>query len=192
MSEETVEQDELTTLKARAKLMGIRHHTSIGVAKLRDKVNAALKPEVYAEAIPETPVEASVMPLKPQKETKVQRAKRLRRECGKLIRIRVACMNPNKKEWGGEVYAVGNSTVGMFKKFVPFNNDEGWHVPNIIYRHMLERKCQIFKTVTGPRGQKLRKGSLIKELVIEVLPPLTLIELQELAQRQAMSGSIDQ
>jgi hypothetical protein len=35
--------DELTSLKARADLMGITYHPSIGVDKLREKVQAALE-----------------------------------------------------------------------------------------------------------------------------------------------------
>ena len=100
-------------------------------------------------------------------------------------------MNPNKKEWEGEIITAGNAGVGTFKKYIPFNADEGWHVPNIIYQVLKGRECQVFSTVTGPRGNKFRKGKLIKEFAIEVLPPLTEDELKDLAQRQAMAKSVD-
>jgi hypothetical protein len=45
--------------------------------------------------------------------------------------------------------------------------------------------------VPDSRGNKVRKGKLIKEFAIEELPPLTKEELAELAQRQAMSKSVD-
>jgi hypothetical protein len=40
-------------------------------------------------------------------------------------------------------------------------------------------------------GNTSRTGKLIKEFAIEVMPQLTSEELHDLAQRQAMSNSID-
>jgi len=100
-------------------------------------------------------------------------------------------MNPNKKEWEGEMFTVSNSVVGTFKKYVPFNNEDGWHVPTIIYKMLKDKQCQIFHTVKNSRGAKVRKGKLIKEYAIELLPDLTLPQLQELAQKQALAHSID-
>ena len=173
--------DELASLKQRADMLGISYHPSIGLEKLRDKVNAALTPQ-EEEAPKET---------KSAVESETQRRIRLRDEAAKLVRIRVTCMNPNKKEWEGEIITAGNAGVGTYKKYVPFNADEGWHVPNIIYQVLKDRECQVFYTVTGPRGNKFRKGKLIKEFAIEVLPPLSEDELKDLAQRQAMAKSVD-
>ena len=100
-------------------------------------------------------------------------------------------MNPAKKEWEGEIITAGNSTVGTFRKYIPFNSDEGWHVPRIIYNQLVSRQCQVFTTVKDNRGNKVRRGKLIREFAIEVMSPLTAEELQELAQRQAMSNAID-
>ena len=55
----------------------------------------------------------------------------------------------------------------------------------------LQRQCQVFTTVRDRRGNASRKGKLIKEFSIEVLDPLTEDELKELAQRQAMSKSVE-
>ena len=74
---------------------------------------------------------------------------------------------------------------------MPFNADAGWHVPRIIYQQLAERQCQIFTTVTDSRGNKSRKGKLIREFAIEMMPNLTPAELHELAQRQAMAKAID-
>jgi hypothetical protein len=176
-------QDELNALKSRADMMGISYHPSIGLEKLREKVNASLSGA--AEKAEEPAV------VDPSVETANQRNTRLKREASKLVRIRVTCMNPAKKEWEGEIFSVGNAVVGSFTKYVPFNIDEGWHVPQMIYQMMKDRECQIFYTVSDSRGNKTRKGKLVKEFSIEVLPPLTKEELHELAQRQAMSNSID-
>lgn len=176
--------DELTSLKARADLMGITYHPSIGVDKLREKVQAAL------ENKPTAPEKEDVV-VSSKSETPAERQARKRREAGTLVRIRVTCMNPAKKEWDGEIITTGNSLVGTFRKYIPFNSDEGWHVPQIIYNQLVSRQCQVFTTVTDARGNKVRRGKLIREFAIEVLPQLTPQELHELAQRQAMAKSID-
>lgn len=184
-NEDVIEtQDELAALKARADLLGVSYHPSIGVEKLRDKVNAALASSDEDTEAPAAAVENT------EEETAAQRRQRKKREANTLIRIRVACMNPNKKEWEGEVITAGNSAVGTFKKYIPFNADEGWHVPTIIYNQLIQRECQVFTTKKDSRGNNVRQGKLIKEFAVEVLPPLTPDELKELARRQAMSNAV--
>lgn len=175
---------ELASLKTRADLLGVKFHPSISVEKLREKVNAAL---VTVAPVPDEPVVVAAVP----EETLVQRRFRKKREANTLVRIRVTCMNPAKKDWAGEIFTSGNSLVGSFTKFVPFNADEGWHVPNIIVEQIKERQCQIFVPVKDARGNTTRKGKMIKEFAIEVMPDLTPDELAELARRQAMSKAID-
>ena len=181
---EVIVQDELDALKARANLLGVKFHPSISLEKLREKVNAAVTSEDKVEEVTNTPSET-------KQETIGEKRKRLKAEALKLVRIRLTCLNPAKKEWDGEIITVGNSLIGSVKKFVPFNADDGWHVPHVIYQQLKERQCQIFYTATDARGNKVRKGKLIKEFAIEVLPPLTKEELEELARRQAMAKAID-
>jgi len=178
--------DELTTLKARAEQLGISFHPSIKLEKLRDKINAKLEGDSEEEA-----EEVVVAAGAPKGETQSELRLRKRKEASELVRIRVTCMNPAKKEWDGEIITTGNSAVGTFKKYVPYNNEDGWHVPRIIYNQLLERKCQIFVTDKDGRGNKVRKGKMIREFAIEVLPQLTPAELRDLAQRQAIAKAID-
>jgi hypothetical protein len=185
--DEPIQLDELDTLKFRADKLGIKYHPSIGLDKLRDKVNGALTGEPVAEE--ESP--AAEATGSADKETEGQRRKRLKKDAAKLVRVRISCMNPNKREWDGEIFTVSNKVVGTFKKFVPFNLDEGYHIPHMIYEQLLARQCQIFVTVKDERGNKVRKGKLIKEFNVEVLPPLTPAELKELARKQALARSID-
>lgn len=178
MSEENELQavDELSALKARADLLGISYHPSIGLEKLRDKVNAALSEGEKEDGAAVSSEAAERVDLQ--------------KKAAELVRIRVTCMNPAKKEWEGEIFTTGNAVVGTFKKFVPFNNDEGWHVPRIILEMMQQRECQVFTTVRDSRGNSTRRPKLIKEFAIEILPALTEEELKDLAQRQAMAGSV--
>ena len=184
--DEVVVQDELDALKARANLLNVKFHPSISLEKLREKVNAAVTSDGAA-----TSEEEAKDPAEPKQETLGEKRKRLKTEALKLVRIRLTCLNPAKKEWEGEIITVGNSLIGSVKKFVPFNADDGWHVPYVIYQQLKERQCQIFQTATDARGNKVRRGKLIKEFAIEVLPPLTKEELDELARRQAMAKAID-
>ena len=178
-------QDELTALKARADMMGLSYHPSIGLEKLRDKVNAAV------EGTPETPDAEQSVEEAAVEETENQKRQRLKNDANRLIRVRVACMNPAKKEWEGEFFSAGNSIIGTMTKYVPFNAEDGWHVPNMILKMIQDRQCQVFYTVSDARGNKSRKGKLIKEFSVEVLPDLTPEELHDLAQRQAMGNNID-
>lgn len=177
-----LQQAELESLKARADLLGVSYHPSIGADKLRAKI---------AEATANREDQTSNEEVKVEEETIAQRRLRKKREASELVRIRVTCMNPAKNEWEGEIITAGNSLVGTFKKFVPFNAEDGWHVPRIIYNQLKNRQCQVFTTVKDSRGNKVRKGKLIKEFAIEELPPLSAIELKELAQVQAMKRSVD-
>ena len=181
--------DQLTTLKARADLLNIPYHPSIGVEKLREKIAAAMADPTEEPKAPVVAPEATSMVA--EEESEGAKRARLRREANELIRIRVTCMNPNKKEWEGEIFTAGNTAVGSFTKFVPFNVEDGWHVPRIIYNQIVQRQCQIFHTTRDGRGNSVRTGKLIKEFAVEVLPNLTTEELQELAARQAATKAID-
>ena len=180
---ETSQQDELKSLKKRADLLGIKYHPSISLEKLRDKVNGAMEDKDIED---ETPSEDA-----PKKESPLELRKRLKKEALKLVRIRLTCMNPAKKDWDGEIIATGNTYIGTVKKYIPFNAPEGWYVPHILYEVLRDRMFQNFVTVKLPGGLSHRQGRLEKEFAIEVLPDLEEEELKELARRQAMSKAID-
>lgn len=176
-------QTELDTLKARAKMLGIKFHPNISLDTLRERVNSSASEDQQLEGDV-----MSTAPAEDGRETKMQRRNRLYAEANKLVRIRVSNMNPHTREHAGSYYTVSNSVVGTFTKYVPFDNEEGWFVPSIIYKHMKERECQIFVNAKDGKGRDIRKGKMVPELSIELLPDLTVQELQDLAQRQAMAA----
>lgn len=187
MSQDTeIVQDELATLKERADKLGLQYHPSIGVEKLREKVLAALA-DAPVDVAPQAPEPV----VAPEVETEGQRRKRLKESALALVRIRVTCMNPNKREWEGEIFTVGNRLIGSVTKYIPFNADEGWHVPRILLEQLEARQCQVFTTIKLKNGASSRQGKLIKEFAIEYLDALTKDELHDLAQRQAMARSVD-
>lgn len=168
---------ELENLKVRAEKLGVKFHPTISAEKLREKIKAH-QADGKGEVAPKAEDTAENPELKKL---------RLKREALKLVRVRITCMNPAKKEWEGEIITVANNAVGTVKRYVPFNTEDGWHVEHILLEQLRERQCQIFVTEKDSRGNKVRKGKLIREFAIEVLDPLTEEELRELAQRQAMA-----
>jgi hypothetical protein len=97
-------------------------------------------------------------------------------------------MNPAKKEWPGEFASVGSARLGTWKKFIPFNTQEPYHIPKIIFDMLSEKKCTIWHTEKDGRGSSVRKGRLVNEYALEVLDPLTPDELSELARRQSLQA----
>lgn len=178
----------LEDLKERATKLGIKFHPTIGEDKLREKVAEAMT-RLDGENTPaseESDEVAATSAYVAPKETKAQQAYRLKSEASELIRVRVTNMNPNKREWEGEIFTAANSVVGTFRKFIPFNVP--WHVPRIILEQLRQRQFQHFTTEVDQRGNKVRRGRLIAEFAIEELSPLSEKELKELAQRQAMAA----
>jgi hypothetical protein len=198
MSEETEvtvnETDELAALKERADIMGITYHPNIKLEKLKAKVNAKLSDEVdeYTDEETETindAIEAEsadmFTPLK--KETPMQLKAQRRLDCLKLVRIRVACMNPVKANMKGDIFSVGNSEIGMIKKYIPFNAEQGWHVPNMILQELRDKKfVSHYDVKIG--NKTVTKTKLIPEYSIEILDPLTMEEIKDLAQRQLITN----
>ena len=188
--EQKIQVEELTLLKQRADLMGVQYHPNISVDKLKARINAKLndEPELAELDEPVTTEATRTFTFKP--ETKAETMDRLRREAGRLVRIRVTCMNPNKKDWDGDVFTVSNSAVGTFRKYVPFNAEEGWHVPNMIFEYIKEKNF-VHHYIEKKDGREINRHKLVKEFAVEVLDPLTDQELKDLAQRQALSRSIE-
>ena len=173
-------EDQLNALKSRADLLGVKYHPSISYEKLQEKI-AAANQEQNTQDTPASEVKES------------ENAKRLRmkKEAMKLVRVRVTCMNPYKNELEGDLFTAGNSVVGTVSRYIPFNAEDGWHIEQILYDQLKNRVFQSFYTTKDSRGNKVRKGKLVKEYAIEVLPPLTKEELAELAVRQAATKAID-
>lgn len=182
--------NELELLKGRADRLGVKYHPNIGVDALREKVQKAmnLDKEIKDEKMDAREKHAQGKTLSKAEIASIER-ENLQREANRLVRVEIACMNPNKREWQGEIFTVANGKIGTIKKFVPFNVP--FHVPQAILNMIKERQCQIFETAKDSRGNKTRKGKLIKEFAINELKPLTERELRDLAAAQAAAGTIN-
>lgn len=114
------------------------------------------------------------------KEISKEKEKIANKNAMKLIRVRISCNNPNKRNYECEIFTVQNAELQV-KKCVPFNVPT--HIPMILYNAIDEKKCTIF---IKDRNSKIgnSKVKLIKEYNIEVLPPLTNEELEAIKQKQ--------
>lgn len=173
-------QDERASLEARAKILNINFHSNISTEKLRERVNAAL---TGAGPDPED--------ARPTKgETDVARRSRLKKEASRLIRVRIHCNDPAKKDWPGEYITVGNNAVGTYRKYVPYNQDEPFHLPQILVNALREKRVQVFATKKGKNGIPIREAKSIAAYSLEVVQPLTREELDRMAQSQMARNAL--
>ena len=109
----------------------------------------------------------------------------------KLVRVVVTPNDPGMVNYPGLIFTVGMSGINngrMIKKFVPFSNEDGWHVPTIILRQIESAEMQKFKTVSRPNGEKVLEPYLTKKFNVQILPDLTNAEIKRLADQQAAAG----
>jgi hypothetical protein len=187
-SAEMTDEDIHEELQAR----GVKLHHKTGSQKLRDTLKAVMdgtyQNETEAvpkatESIPDVKELTAVEHVK--KLTKEQRALRMQR-------IVVSPNDPLMSSYNGLIFTVGSSAVNkgkMIKKYVPFNNDDGWHVPQIIIDQIDAAEMQKFRQVTLPNGDKGLQPYLTKKFNVQILDPLTRDEMEILAAAQASKGA---
>jgi len=106
-----------------------------------------------------------------------------RLDAQKLVRVRISCMNPAKRDLKGEIITVANSVV-MMRKFVPYGDStrDGWHVPQCILDVM--RDARYMSINQGEDAKAPPEMQWMPEYAIEVLPPLTQAEIDQIALAQ--------
>lgn len=181
---------ELDLLKSNADLMGVKYHPNIGLDKLKEKIadkqNAPVEADLTTADITELSDKVSNSPAERIETANDVRA-RIRKKAHQLVRVRVSCMNPLKGNLKGEILSVGNSYIGFTKKFIPFNAEQGWHLPQILLTCLQDKKYMThFEVKIG--NKKIKKHKLVPEYAIEILPPLTAQELKDLSQRQIIAN----
>lgn len=160
---------EFDALKDKAEMLGISFHPNISEAKLRERIKEHEAENAKTQAAP------AVADAQYSAED----------DPTALVRVRVTCMNPNKRKYTGDLITVGNSKIGTLRKFVPFGHE--WHIPRIMLNVLKDKEFRQSRTVKE-NGKERVVNEFVKEYAIEELPPLTEAELKELAQRQAMAA----
>jgi len=185
---------ETEELREQARSLGLKFHPATGAKKLRALLakhaeqTMGLSPADIIEMADE-PEEKAAPAAK--KETRGEYIERIRREQERLIRVIVHCNNDDKQELQGDIFSVANGYVGPIKRFVPFDNDNGWHIEKILLDFLKEKRVQKWRNVKLANGMTEKQPYLTHEYTIEILPPLTQEQLNKLAERQAARGSID-
>lgn len=189
-------------IKTELKEYGVKFHHKTGSSKLAELLHDArenpqtmmqdITPSVddrpYEGGLPDASEAAIAAATKAMKRTGEQ-------EAMKLVRIVVTPNDPLMSGYPGLIFTVGASGLNngkMIKKYVPFNNEEGWHVPNIIYNQIKHAEMQKFKTVTRPNGEKVLEPYITQKFNIRVLDPLTKEQLKRLADAQAANPAFHQ
>lgn len=174
--------DELELLKQRADTMGVKYSPNIGIDALKQKIEDKLAGSKTSEAAVET-----------GEETHAQIRQRMQMEEMKLVRLRIANLNPDKKDLHGEIFTVANKFLGTVRKFIPYGEatDNGYHVPYVLYKQLKDRKFLQIRVVQQPGGQTEVQQKWVPEFALEILEPLTQEELNRLANKQAAAAGIE-
>ena len=183
----------LQALKQKATLMGITFSNNIGEDALAKKIEEKLAGNApVAQTSELNPLDGDVAGSKPK--AKMTLRQRQIAEQMALIRVRITCMNPQKKDLQGEIYTVANEFIGNVRKFIPYGeaSEGGYHIPKCLLTMLQEKKFLQITTVRDKRTGTTRPVTKeVREFAIEILPPLTQEELRELATAQIAAGSID-
>jgi len=191
----------LQHIRAQADMLGVKYHHRAGVATIQKLIddhliaqNKELIPEPAAEAsVRSEPTVAGYEKIVPMTdaEYKKERQRDAKTKVGALLRVRITCMDPHKKNWPAEIVSVGSSKLGTFKRYVPFDLEEPWHIPKIIYDVLNERMCSVPIKKKDARGHKTTAYKQIKAYAIVVEDPMTPEEIKELATQQALAGGLE-
>ena len=202
---------ELDLLKQRATLMGITFSNNIGEDTLRQRI-ADKQAELDAaesssdeedeEQEEEQVIQTASAALASDGEQAVAKTterpltlrERIIKEQMRLVRVRITCLDPKKKDLPGEILTVANEYLGTVRKFIPFGEltDDGYHIPYCLYKMLDARKFLNIRTFKDRRTGTVRvESGYVKEFALEVLDPLTPAELAKLATAQKAAGSVE-
>ena len=180
-----IENMDIEDVKAELTGRGIKMHHKTNAIKLRK----TLQDDVDKNDT-KVPVEVKSSPVKPAK-VKKKSGMTLEEKCLHLKRIIVTPNDPELSGHSGLVFTViatGVKNGKAIKKYVPFNNEEGWHVPNVICNQIANAEMQKFKSVKAPNGDTILQPYQAKKYNVQVLPDLTQKEIDKLAASQAARG----
>jgi hypothetical protein len=192
----------LQHIRAQADMLGVKYHHRAGIEKIQVLIDEHLIAQ-NKELIPEPAAEASIRaePVVPGYEEKIipmteaeykkERQRKAKSLVGSLLRVRITCLDPHKKNWPGELISVGSAKLGTFKRYVPFDTEDPWHIPKIIYDVLTERMCSVPIKKKDARGHKTTAYKQIKAYAISLEEPMTNEEIKELARQQALAGGLE-
>lgn len=157
----------LEDLKEKAVALGVRFSRTTTAEELKARIDEAIEKEEKARL-------------------KAQGAKDPKR----LIRCIVSPLDPVKKNYQGEIFTVSNGVVGTIKRFIPFNNEAGWHIEAFLLDMIKSKRYQHFITKKDSKGNTMTEARLSPAYSVTILDELGKEGLEKLAREQAARGSI--
>ena len=189
-----MEELTLDELKNQAKELGIKYSPNIGAEALQKKI-AEASAEPVQKLHEEVPTINNDIPTDDPVLQQARIRKHGREEALKLVRCRIANNDPNKRDLMGDYYTVANSVIGKVTKYVPFRGKaaESWHIPMCIYNFLKSKKYVNIGGISNDKDDlsNIDRAQELPEFNIEILPPLTQEQLDELAKEQAAGNRID-
>lgn len=211
----------IDALRKLAKDMKISFSGNTGLETLREKILTALKaftesnPETQEEfdepdlsadedfdlaeiqitrAPPKKP-EMNLLKLNPEDiEDLGLRRQAIRAQALRLVRVRVQNLDPADSVLDAALITLQNKYTGKVSKLVPFGegSENGYHMPYMMYEHLKQWKFPLRKEQKGGRfGVKTYKTVMVNKFSVELLEPLTVEELRQLANHQRAAHTID-
>lgn len=118
----------------------------------------------------------------------------IRAQALRLVRVKIQNLDPNDSTLSGAIISLQNKYTGKVAKYIPFGeeSENGYHIPWMMYEHLKQWKFPLRKEQKGGRfGVKTYKTVMVPKFNIEILEPLTLQQIQDLANHQRAAQSID-
>jgi hypothetical protein len=156
-------------LQEQADKLGISYRSNISTSALKEKIQAQLNESRSAD---------------PQQFSDVDALTSLRLKATELVRVVISPVCPRRIQLDGEIVTVGNGKIGMHSKYVPFNLEQGYHLPRIILDHLRTCKFNDYYTTTDENRNQITKARSRKAFIIDELEPLTQAEIDVIAARQ--------
>lgn len=189
--------ERLKMLKSRADLMGITYSNNISYETLKERIDTKMAGEQAATVQDANDVidgaTKQISRALGEDLENLSPNERLRREQLALVRCRITNLDPRKKDLPGEIFTVANRVLGTIRKFIPYGEqtENGYHIPRILYNELNARKFNHIAVKKDPRTKtEVPTSKWVKEFALEILPPLTEEELQQLATAQIAAGSV--
>lgn len=170
--------DELSMLKQRADLMGIKYAPNISLDTLKERVNKAMVDAEYPKN--QSSAKYTNVSDDPYAEERAQQSA--------LVRVIVVCHDPSKNHLESELLAIENNLV-RDKRVVFFGKE--WHITRALLESLRDRKYQAFRKLKTAQGE-VHKPYLVPAYSIQELAPLTDAELAQIARKQLADGLGDQ
>ena len=170
MTEEN--KTELQLLKEKADALGVEYKANVSAKTISKLIKEFEEQEEQEDGLTEN-----------------ERIQKTMEEATKLVRVIITPMDSSKRDYQGDVFSAGNAVVPTMTKYIPFGVE--WHVPLIILNTIREKVINRFIAKKDERGREYREYQETRAYSIQVLPPLTKEELEELAKSQEMRQAIE-